>query len=166
MHKLASLALIVLHASYTLWALAVSYVRRTCNSAPRPLEYPRRQIPKHLALLLVATDGSLNEEGEETCICRTVVDVVGWCKNCRDRVLERVQQARYARTIPTLHPTFNVFSLGVLYKYAQLNTRYAQIALSPRYGAAGRRMPFRFGHRIPINASAIRPHHFQTAFTE
>lgn len=44
----------------------------------------------------------------------------GMVQNCRDRVLERVQQARYARTIPTLHPTFNVFSLGVLYKYAQL----------------------------------------------
>jgi len=102
MHKLASLVLIILHASYTLWALAVSYARRSCNPAPRPLEYPRRQIPKHLALLLVATDGSLNEEGEETCICRTVVDVVGWCKIVGIESLSVYNKQ------------------GVLYKYAQV----------------------------------------------
>ena len=78
MKTIARLILSTLHAFYTFWTLFAFYVRLARKSAPRPLEYPRRQTPKHLALVLVTEDGRLNDE--ESYICNTVVDVVGWCR--------------------------------------------------------------------------------------
>lgn len=102
-NMLASLILAIVHASYTLWTLVLYYARRTCTSAPRPLEYPRRQTPKHLALVLVTADGRLREEEEEAYMCKTVVDVVGWCKRAGIETLSVYnRQGMHARSLSIL----------------------------------------------------------------
>ncbi|KLO17035.1 hypothetical protein SCHPADRAFT_186550 [Schizopora paradoxa] len=80
MKALARLILAIVHAFYTFWTLAASHVRLARKADPHPLEYPRRQTPKHLALVLVTEDGRLKNEEEETYVCNTVADVVGWSK--------------------------------------------------------------------------------------
>lgn len=68
----------VLHLFYHLFTLIAS-----CKSQPQPhgLSYPRKQNPRHLALLLVA-DGNESTPGSAIldCFLESIQRTVGWCR--------------------------------------------------------------------------------------
>jgi len=68
----------VLHLFYYLFTLIASWKSRP---QPHELSYPRKQIPRHLALLLVS-DGSESTSGDVVleCFLESIQRTVGWCR--------------------------------------------------------------------------------------
>ena len=68
----------VLHFFYHIFALVAS---RKSRPQPHALSYPRKQIPHHLALLLVADDDeSISGDAVLECFLESVQRTVGWCQ--------------------------------------------------------------------------------------
>lgn len=68
----------VLHLFYYLFTLVASWKSRP---QPQELSYPRKQIPRHLALLL-ASDGNESTSGDVAleCFLESIQRTVGWCR--------------------------------------------------------------------------------------
>ncbi|KAF9787178.1 hypothetical protein BJ322DRAFT_705903 [Thelephora terrestris] len=75
----------VLHFFYYLLTLIASWKSRP---QPHELSYPRKQLPRHLALLL-ASDGDESTSGDVTleCFLESIQRTVGWCREVGIRKL-------------------------------------------------------------------------------
>ena len=75
----------VLHFFYRIFTLVAS---RKSQPQPHELSYPRKQIPRHLALLLVS-DGDESSSGDAVleCFLESVQRTVGWCQTVGIRKL-------------------------------------------------------------------------------
>jgi len=75
----------VLHFFYRIFTLVAS---RKSQPQPHELLYPRRQIPRHIALLLVS-DGDESTSGDAVlgCFLESIQRTVGWCQTVGIRKL-------------------------------------------------------------------------------
>jgi len=77
--------LYALHFFYYLFTLAASW---KSQPLPRELSYPRKQIPRHLALLLVSDNhGSTSRDAILECFLESIQRTVGWCQTVGIRKL-------------------------------------------------------------------------------
>ena len=68
----------VLHFFYHIFTLITSWKPQ---QPPHELSYPRKQIPRHLALLLVSdSDESPSADAVLECYLESVHRLVGWCR--------------------------------------------------------------------------------------
>ncbi|KAI0788477.1 hypothetical protein C8Q75DRAFT_807689 [Abortiporus biennis] len=78
MSWLTSIALYLIHLLYR-WIDALSHLKQSIASSPLPLSAQRKQIPKHLALVL-ASDNSLSVDSFEQEVLENVEQVAHWCR--------------------------------------------------------------------------------------
>jgi dehydrodolichyl diphosphate syntase complex subunit NUS1 len=98
----------ILHSLYRIFTLLASH-----KSHPQPYEltYPRKQIPHHLALLLVSGDGPASGDAVLDCFLESIQRTVEWCRTVgigkltvydRDGLLSaNIEQVSQCLPIPT-----------------------------------------------------------------
>lgn len=101
----------VLHFFYYLFTLVVSWKPQP---QPHELSYPRKQVPRHLALLLISDGGeSASADAVLECFLESVQRTVGWCRSVgirkltiydRDGLLAaNIEQVSQRLSVPTQH---------------------------------------------------------------
>ncbi len=79
MSWLTTLALYLIHGLFSTLSLLASIPRRLRQKPPLPLNATRRQIPTHLALLLVPDEREDSEQLEGTLV-DIALRVIEWCR--------------------------------------------------------------------------------------
>ena len=80
MSRLASFFLCLIHAIYALTSLTSSLREYFAREAPTALTVRRKQVPKHVAILLASDNDSAPSEAFEQQILQNVENVVAWCQ--------------------------------------------------------------------------------------
>ena len=71
----------LLHALHFLYHIFTLVASRKSQPQPLELSYPRKQLPHHLALLLVADgDESISGDAVLECFLESIQRTVGWCR--------------------------------------------------------------------------------------
>ena len=71
----------LLHALHFLYHIFTLVASRKSHPQPHELSYPRKQVPHHLALLLVAdSDESMSGDAVLECFLESIQRTVGWCR--------------------------------------------------------------------------------------
>jgi len=102
----------LLHFFYRILTLVASW-----KSQPQPheLSYPRRQIPRHIALLLVS-DGDESASGDAVleCFLESIQRTAGWCRAVGIRKLTVYDRDGTAICIRSLLPRVTGYFTGIL----------------------------------------------------
>ena len=79
MRILFAFLLYILHFVYILFTTARLFWRQLSSTTPKPLQAPRRRIPKHLAVVFTI-DPNIYADNVQTTLIESALNIIEWCQ--------------------------------------------------------------------------------------
>ena len=79
MRILFAFLLCIIHFIYVLSTKARLFWKELFSTTPKPLQAPRRRIPKHLAVVFII-DPSIYADAVQTALIESALNIIEWCQ--------------------------------------------------------------------------------------